>query len=211
MLPKNRTHFPPEKEPIGTERVAKKRKVDEPSASEITRPGPSQPAPTIKKPPPVSDSSFFQKPITPSVVPKPKNRLPEFRKKDPLPASPPLGSKPIPTPEADPVNSLLQKLNYGQIQAQKPMVSSAASSAFTPRPPPRRPNRKGHTVRFRDSVPDAGVLETVRHFKQEPHELEPAPWSNIDGVSGDNVAEGEALRVHGEMDEEVEWFEPLGR
>jgi hypothetical protein len=42
-------------------------------------------------------------------------------------------------------------------------------------------NKKGHSVRFRDVVPDGGALEDVKLFKEEMWELE-MPFWKVDDV-----------------------------
>lgn len=192
----------------------KKPKLEEAIASAAASSRLNVPAPASKPVPkisaPAADMSFFNKSSAgPSVI-KPKARLPEISKREPasstISTTKPTGSAVY----VDPVASALQSLRQGQSKSTASVPPTNPPPTLTIRPTIRKPNRKGHLVRFRDDVSNAGVLVSIRHFTQEAHELEPAPWSNIDGVGNgnDNLAEGQALRIHGEMEEEVSWYEP---
>lgn len=43
-------------------------------------------------------------------------------------------------------------------------------------------NKKGHTVKFKDSIPDGGALEAIKEFKEEPYEMENPFWYRANEV-----------------------------
>lgn len=46
-----------------------------------------------------------------------------------------------------------------------------------------KPNKKGHTVRFRDTVPDGGALEQVKEFTEPAFEHEIPYWIDVVGTT----------------------------
>lgn len=252
LLPGKR-HFPPE----AAETAAKKRKTDD--AASADKPSDSvDKKPSLDKkpsPPPGSKPAATSKPVTKPAAPaksssadmsffragpsasasastvKPKAPLPSF-KKAPVPARPPpVAAGPFATSSL--LASTLSALNKRTDLPKLPLgLAGATAEPVTEHKV--KLNKKGHSVRFRDVVPDGGALEDVKLFKEENWELEMPFWKvddvgstfasglrrpvlNLQDVHGRSthdleVDEASALRGH-VMDEDekpVEWYEPDG-
>ncbi|ORY25182.1 hypothetical protein BCR39DRAFT_544991 [Naematelia encephala] len=168
----------------------------------------SRPVPVRRDQPSKTDMSFFGTPAaSSSSAVKPRPKLPEFKKRDPaiVPIAAASSSK----------NSLLSSI-MSSASAGLPSTTPAVIAGPTmPQLTEQKAklNKKGHAVRFRDLILDGGALEEVRLFKEEPHELEPAPWRSEDGTHGLSahqldVDEGKALRSHEAEQESIEWHAP---
>ncbi|RXK39131.1 hypothetical protein M231_03636 [Tremella mesenterica] len=161
--------------------------------------------PAVKKEATKSDMSFFSA-TTPASSTVKKRVIPDIKKID-RSAAPSTGA-PTTSLLSTTMNQLLKK-------AQSPPPSAvevAGSGDLGAGSGKKQPNKKGHMVRFKDLIPDGGALESIRVFREEPHELEPAPWGNTNEAHGKSVhqldmSEGLALRAHG-VDEQIDWYDP---
>lgn len=124
--------------------------------------------------------------IKPSIEPvtkRPRAALPPIKKRDPAESGNPAAPSPS-TPTAPPQLSLLAAAMARARQAQPAAGTAGIAEAA---PPESRPdakvklNKKGHHVRFSDTVPQARPLVEERRFTQDPWEQEPAPWQ-VNGV-----------------------------
>ncbi|KAL1412020.1 hypothetical protein Q8F55_003017 [Vanrija albida] len=207
--------------------AAKKRKTGDvkptiksaPSSSSA-RPAAASSKPSAKPAPkPASakaDMSFFGggASASSSNVVKPKPKLPDFKR----------NSVPPPAPVASSSGSSLLASTMRMLKKEESPPTrvesrpSPAPQPVVPRADPSKPklNKKGHLVRWVDLVPSpppGRELNAIRLFKQEPHELEPAPWQeegDVHGMSAHDLdkQEGRAMRVHDGIEEVVDWFEP---
>lgn len=217
----------------------KKRKLDEPPVKVESKPGatvakpiatkpiapPTKALPTFKKEPTApakADMSFFGATPNASGPSKPRLKLPDIKKRDSNAAPAPVSTSSLLSatmsmlskkPTDSPLNAL--PINTPDMDV-KPFVYAKPG--------------KGKRVRFRDLIPDGGALEEIREFRQEPHELEPAPWADTvclklgdmrSGAKGKqdvhgqsahqlDMDEGKAMRIHEKVQEAIEWYEPDG-
>ena len=212
LIANNRTVKPGDsnaknKRPAGDAKVepeAKKRKPDDvigSASSTGARPvSSSKPVSSAK---PVSivkpNASTFGKGTQASSTPR---QLPKFEKKPPQP------------PATGPANSLLASTMAQLKQLEQGRNPSLSASATAPVPRiavkhTKVPNKKGHNIRFKDTA-GVGALEAVKLFKEEPHEFERPFWiyeENASGVS--HMKEGSFMGAHKDLEEEIDWFEPL--
>lgn len=228
LLPGDR-YLKKEAPPAAPENTAKKQKLndgtpaDRPSSSSAaaSRPATSSASASTKpaasasaKPAPktssaTSDMSFFGAPAAPTAGTK--RPLPDIKKM----------AKPVSTSAstAAPASTSLLSATLSQLgrRVESPPVTTPnlpvpAAEEAPAHAGKKKLNKKGFAVRFRDLVPDGGALEDVRLFKQELHELEPAPWNPggvVHGMSAHqlDMSEGQALRRHG-IEEVIDWYEP---
>jgi len=217
--------------------AAKKRKVEdgstpaasgvkqEPGSSTSTHPAIAaanraaavpKPAPVIVKKEPgkaaVTDMSFFGAPAV-STSMKPKHKLPDIKKREPAVPT-------ISTTNAAGSSSLLSATMSKLLKkADSPIPTSAPLSAGPLDIVLKQEvklNKKGHTVKFKDSIPEGGALESIREFTQAPHEHYDAPWKVEDDVHGMSthqldMDEGKALRAAEGIEEVIDWYEPDGK
>jgi len=120
----------------------------------VVKPPPKPPGPAAKA---AVDMSFFG----PSAVAsgsKPKPKLPDIKKVERAPAS----------------NLLMNTMRM--LKPVKTDLSSSDPVSGTPVETKNvKLNKKGFTVRFRDTIPD-GVLEAVKEFTRPAFEFEKPPW-----------------------------------
>ena len=156
----------------------------------------------------VTDMSFFgAQPPAAAAKPLLKPKLPDIKKRDtPIPA---------PTPSASSAGSLLSAtMNQLLKKADSPAPSFGTIQVpYIDTVPDRKIklNRKGHTVNFKDLIPDGGPLESIRFFTQAPHELDAAPsQDDVHGMSTHelDMDEGKALKAHEGIEEVIDWYEP---
>ena len=155
----------------------------------------------------VTDMTFFGAP-PPSAAPKPKSKLPDVKKREPSAAPPP-------PPSASGPSSLLSATMSQLFKKADSPASGLVPSINAEQPPERKPklNRKGHTVRFKDTVPDGGDLVSVREFVRPDYEKEAERGDASDDVHGMSthqldMDEGKALRAHEGIEEIIEWYDP---
>jgi hypothetical protein len=163
-----------------------------------------------------SDMSFFGS--GPSAAPpKPRAKLPDIKKRDPATTPSPnvLSITPAPSgPKPSLLSTTLRNLQ------QRPAASTSASnvespvatsSYIEPSTPVievrKKPNRKGHIVRFPEKI---AQLELVREFTQTAFELE-FNQQLSHGMSAHqlDIGEGAAFRRHEDDEPDIfEWVEP---
>lgn len=168
-----------------------------------------------------TDMSFFNAPV----AAKPKPKLPDFKKAAPAPGGSSL------------LASTMKKLKKEDSPpARAPPSAMDARPGVKPEVKPEakagpKLNKKGHTVRWVDSVPNPPrVFEAIKEFRQEAFEFELPPWQEPevsiplgseefdltlqDGVHGLSshqldMDEGRHMHRHNdELEEEINWYEP---
>ena len=159
---------------------------------------------------PVTDMSFFG--TTPSTNSKAKPKLPDIKKRDPEVKKRDFAPTPAQAGPSSSTTSLLSATFKLLKKAESPVPATPVVGPGDAVPETKtKLNKKGHAVRFRDSVPDGGELATVRLFTQAAHELEPAPWTDdVSGMSTHDMDmdEGRAMRHIEGMEEAIDWYEP---
>jgi hypothetical protein len=202
LLPGNR-HFPPE----AAEANEKKRKLDDAAAKDV-KPVSKRPS-MEKKPSPLSGPKSITKLTTSTLVKpaagkspakssadmsffgagssaKPKAPLPSFKKAPP--AARPATTAASPSSTSSLLASTLSALHKRTDGPNAVTGPSTAPLSEATQDVKVKLNKKGHTVRFRDIVPDGGSLEQVRLFKEEVWELEMPFWKldNVRKISRDD-------------------------
>ena len=157
----------------------------------------------------VTDMTFFGAGSASSSKPKPK--LPDIKKRDPSAYTPlPL----LPPAQATGTSSLLSTTMSQLLKrADSPIFYPALNAGgITDHLPERKVklNKKGHTVRFRDLVPDGGELVSIRVFHISDREREEQQQDDASGKSSHemDIDEGQALRAHEGIEEVIDWYEP---
>ena len=136
--------------------------------------------------------------------------LPDFKKGASTPVPPP---PPVQSSSTSLLASTLAKLK-NSVDTKPSIGGINANSAFNPRPtltkPVKLPNKKGFNIRFRDDE-GKGEIEVVRFFKEEEWEFERPFWIPETGEDSvvSHMKEGSFMNVHKELEEEIDWFEPL--
>lgn len=176
---------------------------------------------TAPKPPGKLDSfKIEKKPAAP--LRKADNFGTPARPRPPTDVKPPIAAPAKPTSLLGSTLAKLKQSGQSSIPAYVPREPKPdlASLSFKPKGP--KLNKKGHTVRWVDSVPDPAPdrpLEAVKLFTESPWEHERAPWQEVEGdelhgmtAHQLDVGEGSALKHFGDeseaLEEQIDWFEP---
>lgn len=112
----------------------------------------------------------------------------------------------------------LSKLRQSESRQNPGLAKDDNGAAADLKPVAKKPNRKGHTVKFSDSVPNGRPLEEIKIF--ESYRGPEGESEESDSTSGGHdmayahtmeIGEGRALHLHDELEEEIEWYEPPGK
>lgn len=181
----------------------------------------SKPAAPLKAT--TTDMSFFGTAPTGAPTPKAKPKLPEFKKRDSTSnvntatTSAPARS-PIAAASTGLLAQTLSKLRQSETRQNPGLAKEDDGAAADLKPVAKKPNRKGHTVKFSDSVPNGRPLEEIKIF--ESYRGPEGESEDSDPTSGGHdmayahtmeIGEGRALHLHDELEEETEWYEPPGK
>ena len=156
--------------------AAKRQRADDGSARPVKSEPPEPAKSSTNKT--SADMSFFGSTSSAGAGPsRPRAKLPDIKKRDPSDVPPAPASVPTSSPAAGLLAATMQALR----QPSQPMTAALTASApeiVEIKPTGPKPNKKGHIVRFRDTVDDGGELVSVREFKEEAWELERPPWQH---------------------------------